>query len=188
MNAVTKNHSYAVLWSIGVLVLLMLALTLVGCGSVSTVASNPSASAAAPVSEEVAPPPVNDFIKQFGEAITWEDGLSISVSAPTEFVAGPYAAGVVEGWPQLAFEIVVTNGTDAVVEPFVFPSMTAAGESASSVFDSGNGVSGPPSTSLLPGQTIKWIAVFSVAGTEDMTMDISPGLMYENGIFTNIPF
>jgi hypothetical protein len=178
------KKSIAVLAAASVLIL-----ALVGCSPVSQAeAPAPEASIAQPpVTEEPkpTPPPKLDLLA-FGEAMTWDDGMSLSVSAVEPYQAGEWAAGVVEGQPQVQFRIVVTNGTQAVYEPTVYGQMISGGQGASQIFDSGNGLVGAPMGAVLPGQTIEWIEAYSVADPASLTFQVSPGYEYEDAIFTNV--
>ena len=170
--------------------LLLLALALIvsfflmGCTTQQATAADPQASqAAAP--DTVAPPaPEDDGINAFGETVTYDDGLSLSVSTPAPYQPTEMAAGAVEGHTSLAFEFVLTNNSSENVEPLVFGSATSGGVEAPGVFDTSNGISFPPSTVLLPGQTIKWNSVYSVLDPADVTLQVSAGFEYDDAIFT----
>ena len=173
---------------------LILALGLTGCGisgSSGGKAVNkpaPEPSVAQPVEDEPAPAQ-DDMIVGFGEAITYENSVSISVSAPAEFVAGEYAAGVVAGQPQVVFTLVLTNGSDEVLNPMAYGTLSSGGAEASAIFDTGNPageIGSAPTTAVLPGQTVQWLEAYSVADPAAMTFQVSPSFEYKDAIFTNI--
>lgn len=164
-----------------------------GCGPVEASSQPaPEASVAQPVEEKeetAEPSVVNEYVKQFGEVFTWEDGVSISISEPAAFQASEYAMGATPGQEQVIFTIVLTNGTSEVLDPVIFTTGASGGSEAALIFDSGNEVGAvgqSPSTSLLPDQTVKWYVAFSVADPTNITVETSPGFGYENVIFTNI--
>lgn len=131
--------------------------------------------------------PENTGVVAFGDVITYADEISLSVSAPADYVPTEWAAGMVEGQPTVVFEFVITNGSSEPFAPeMVFATLSSAGVEASGVFDTENNIGFPPTTSVLPGQTIKWNQAWSVADPAVMTMDISAGFTYDNAIFTNI--
>src|SRR5688572_29311506 len=152
------------------------ALALAGCtsveaggGSSKDSAPSPKPSFAEPAPEptsEPVPDPQEDMILAFGEAMTWENKVSLSVSARGPFTAGEYAAGATPGQEQIVFTLVITNNSTEVLEPSVYGTLSSGGAEASRIFDSGNPageISSGPSTAILPGQTIQWLEAYSVA-------------------------
>lgn len=142
-----------------------------------------------PTSEPEPAPEPDDMILAFGEAMTWEDGVSLSVSAPGAFTAGEYAAGVVPGQAQIVFTIVITNGSSEVLDPLAYGTLSSGGQEASAIFDSGNpagDIGMSPTTAILPGQTVQWLEAYSVVDPASLTFQIAPSFAYEDAIFTNI--
>ena len=178
---------------IAALAALTLAVTLTACavpgGARHDDSAKPAPSLAEPPAEEKpTPPPALDLLA-FGEAMEWQDGVQMSVSEPVPFTATEWAAGVVEGQAQIAFTIVITNNSDEVLEPSVYSRLSSGGQEASTIFDTGNplgDVSMPPSTAVLPGQTVQWIEAYSVADPATLTYQTAPSFSYEDAIFTNI--
>lgn len=176
-------------------VALVTALALTGCGA-QTLSNDSGAAKPAPSLAEpkAAPTPepkpkADDSIVAFGEARTYENGVSISVSVPAPFTAGPYAAGVVAGQPQVVFTLVLTNNSTEILDPMVYSRVSAGGAEASVIFDSGNPVGeigGGPMTAILPGQTVQWLEAYSVADPASITFQVSPSFEYVDAIFTNI--
>lgn len=176
-------------------VLLMVVLS--ACSTSAVTAPDPNASAAvvddssADSSTESTPPPVNNLIKNFGEVVTYDSGLSISLSEPIPFTPGEYAAGVVEGQTPLVFKVVLTNNTSDAIDPYTFVSVSSAGAESSTISDVQNPEYGdiglPPTTKVLPGQTVEWYVGFSVADPSTITADVQTALELESAVFTNIP-
>jgi hypothetical protein len=169
-----------------------LLLTLAGCASVPPAPINepaPEASLAAPPEKpEVVPPPALDLLA-FGEAMTWEDGIQLSVSEAAPFTPGEYAAGVIAGQPAIVFTLVITNNSDAVLEPMAYGTLSSGGQEASEIFDMGNPIGeigGSPSTAILPGQTVQWLEAYSVVDPANLTFQVSPTFSHEDAIFTNV--
>lgn len=124
----------------------------------------------------------------FGSAVTFPGGESISVSPPASFTATAEAAGAVAGQPQVIFAVVITNGTKSVLSPYTELSGNSGGSAANQISDLDNPVGSvgfPPTTDLLPGQTVKFLAAFSVSDPTDITLEISPGFGNGSAIFTN---
>lgn len=169
----------------------LLAVTLVGCTPADHKSSpaNTGAAAAADPSFAATPTPepkVGNLA--FGDAMTWTDGVSISVSQPVPFTPGQYAAGATQA-TSILFTITLTNGSDANLEPMVYNRVSSGGVEASAIFDSGNPVGeigGTPNTVVLPGQTVTWLEAYSVADPAVLTFQTNPSFKYEDAIFTNI--
>lgn len=190
MNSTTEKHILLLYILIALLAISILCLIFTGCST--KVATDATASQAAVAAEETqTPPAVNEFAKKFGDTITWSNGVSISVGAPTTYTPTEYAAGVVPGSTNVVFEIVLTNNGAEPYDPVVWPSVSSGGVEASNIADVGSdlGTIGlVPTTTVLPGQTIKWYQAFSVADANTITFQISPDPFGDKGIFTNIPF
>ncbi len=177
-----------------VLLGLALMLSFTGCGKGAASTTDPAAVAAeaeTPAEETKPEPPAeNTLLKQLGEVITYEDGLSISVSAPVAFAPTEYAAGADQA-NQVLFTLVVTNNTDKPLDPSFYGSISSGGVEASKIYDMDNPVGDvnfAPTTAILPGQTISWNEAWSIADPASITVDFFVGFGYENAIFTNIPF
>ncbi len=56
---------------------------------------------------------------------------------------------------------------------------------AAQVFDSEQGISGPPATTLLPGRESAFQVVFGVMDPADLVLEVTPGFEYEPAIFTS---
>jgi len=171
-------------------VLFMLAFLLSGCAvTPKAEAVDPQASQAAapaPAPDTLEPPAEEDNgVLAFGETVTWDNNVSLSVSVPAPYTPTEYAAGTVEGQSVVAFEFVLTNNSGENYEPFVYGTATSGGVEAPGVFDTSNGMSLPPTTVLLDGQTIKWTQAFSVADPANITMQVSAGFEYDDAIYTN---
>lgn len=190
MNITTKRSINPWVIALGIAVIVLLVLLFAGCSTKTSIASDPQASSAvAPPTQT--PPPVNEYAKHFGETITWADGSSISVSDPSPFVPTEYAAGLTPGTTPVVFEIVYTNNTDKPYDPIMWPQVSSGGVESTSISDLSNSlgqVGFVPTTTVLPGQTVKWYQAFSVADPSNITLVISPDSFGEKGIFTNIPF
>ena len=125
----------------------------------------------------------------FGDAVTYVDDVSISVSTPAGFTPGEYAAGA-DQEANLVFSITITNGSKENLDPRTYSKVSSGGVESSSIFDSGNPVGdlgGGPSTVILPGGTIAWMEAYSVKDPAAIIFQIAPSYDYNDAIFTNIP-
>lgn len=180
------HSSKAVLTVVAVCTLMVMAFILTGCSATPQADAVDAEASQAAAPDTVAPPaPEDDGINAFGETVTWDDNVSISVSAPAPFTPSEYAAGSVEGHTSLLFEFVLTNNSDENFEPLVWNTATSGGVEAPGIFDTAAGISFPPTTVLLPGQTIKWNQAYSVLDPANITMQVSAGILHDDAIYTN---
>lgn len=194
-NAVRRSNIAVLLF---VLLALAFLFIITGCTTTEAVAADPKASAATveedTVTAEVEPPAIDELVKQFGDVVTYKDGVSISVSAPTPFTPSnldyfPLA----EGETAVILKVVLTNNSDKPFEPSALAQANSGGKPATYLSDYANpeygNVGGFPTTSILPGQTLEWFVGFGVADPADITLEISPTpFEYDNAIFTNVAF
>ena len=164
--------------------------TLTACSTPATSVdpdAKPATSEQAPAAVEEAPAE-NELIKSFGEVVSYEDGVSISVALVGEFTPSEFAI-VNEGEIPLVFKVVLTNNSDKPLEPGVIPQANSGGKPATYIADVGNPEYGDlgmfPTAAILPGQTLEWFTAFGVADASDVTMQLSPmPIDYDDAIFT----
>ena len=124
----------------------------------------------------------------FGETNVWENGVQLSVSAPEPYTPSEAAVGA-DLPDNLVFTITIRNNSSEHLEPSPFPQLSSGGQEAGQIFDvmaDGQSVSVPPTTVVLPGQSVSWRAAWSVADPNALTMQVAPNFEYEDAIFTNI--
>lgn len=179
----------ALLVILSVLAVLIAAVFLVGCTTAKVVTPDPAAESSV-IEDPTQTPPMPVFTEEFGATYTWDSGISISISEPAPYTPTEFAAGVVEGQQNLAFKIVLTNNSDEPFEWFGQESLASGGQEASAIFDGSHSefgdVGSAPMTSVLPGQTIEWFVGYSVLDPSSLTFEITPDVLYDNAIFTNI--
>ncbi|KRE29099.1 hypothetical protein ASG80_20410 [Agromyces sp. Soil535] len=125
----------------------------------------------------------------FGETMTWEDGVSMTVSEPETFTPSDLAMGADQA-KNLAFTLTITNDSSENIQPVVFSRLASDGTEATRIFDvgaDGGQVGIPPTTAILPGESITWREAWSVADPDSLTMQTAPSFQYEDAIFTNVP-
>lgn len=122
----------------------------------------------------------------FGETITYHDGLELTVSSPEEYWPSDSAAGSAFHDSFVRFTVTVTNGTDAPFDSswLIVHVQSGLGE-GERVFDSGQGIDGDPSSTLLSGRTTEWDIAFGVEAPDDIVMTISPDWEYDPMFYTN---
>lgn len=188
---VTKKNSDIGKIFIALLVLsvgAIIAFIMTGCSVPVAETADPKASQAAAPAEVDEPVDTLevDGLYGFGETVTWENNVSLSVSTPVEYQPSELAAGMVDGQTTVLFEMVLTNNSDENFDPIMlYYTASSGGVEASGVFDVSNGIDFQPSTVVLPGQSIKWQAAYSVADINNITLQTSIGFEYDDAIFTN---
>jgi hypothetical protein len=132
-----------------------------------------SAAAEAPKSEN----------SKFGESYTFSNGVVVTVSAPQPLTPSEFASKGTE--PNfLAFDVTVVNGTQENFDPSLFyVTLQSANAEATGVYDAE--ISIPPQTALLPGREVTWKVGYGVLDTNDLVMEVTPGVEYVGRIFTN---
>ncbi|WZH52917.1 MAG: hypothetical protein PIR53_02730 [Nocardioides alkalitolerans] len=109
----------------------------------------------------------------FGQAYTWDNGLTVTVSAPEQFQPSEYAFVEGEGTP-LKFTITVVNNTGDNYEPVGdYITLQSGNAEAASIYDMET-LSDTPSTVLLDGREIVYSIGFMAADPADLVMEFQP--------------
>ena len=166
-----------------ILALFILAFLFAGCSTPASSTPDPAASSASAPEETKPEPPA---IPVFGETVSYPDGLSISVSTPVAYEPSGTAMGMVEGQSYVVFEFVITNNTDENFEPtLVMATASSGGVEAESIFDSEKQIGFPPTTTVIPGATIKWQQAWSVTDPNNITMEVPVDLFNDPALFVS---
>ena len=123
----------------------------------------------------------------FGDTQAWDDGVSMTVSEPEPFTPSDLAAGADQA-EDVIFTLTITNDSSENVQPVVLPSLDSDGVEATRIFDvgaEGGQVGIPPTTAVLPGESITWREAWSVADADALTMEAAPSFRYEDVTWTN---
>jgi len=144
--------------------------------SSSTSAEVTTSSAAAAASDQAA----------FGETYKWVDGLEVTVSAGTPFTPSDYVVADSPATAYLSYTVTIVNKTGATYEPALFSTSVQSGDKeGDQIFDSANGYTGTPSTSILDGRQSSFTVGFGVSNPADVVMEIRPGFDYKKAFFTS---
>jgi len=121
---------------------------------------------------------------KFGETNTWEDNISIRVSAPKVFDPTEYAAGT-EGFKYfVVFTITVVNKSGAAYDPTdLTDSVQSNDTEGSRVFDS-QGTS-ELGTKILNGRQGTFKAAYGVANPKDIVLEVTPSYEHASAIWTS---
>jgi hypothetical protein len=135
--------------------------------------------------------PVGDLA--FGDTMTWDDGVALTVSAPEAYTPSAFAVGSTLA-NNVVFTMTITNNSTENVQPVPFPTLTSGDQEASQIFDVGEDLEGnrddvgiPPTAIVPPGGSVSWRVAWSVADPASLTMEASPSFAYANVTFTNVP-
>jgi hypothetical protein len=139
-------------------------------------------------SPEAASPPTSAAAvnPRFGETYEYEDGLSLTISAPQPYTPSDSAA-VGEPVPTqfVVFEVTIKNGTGGNYDPVSFTATMQSGNTEQQqVFDSAAGIGGTPTTPILPGRESVFRIAFGAGDPNDLVMQVSPGFEYDAVIYT----
>jgi len=148
---------------------------LTACGSSGHIESG-STTNTATSKPAAAPSKAPETNPHFGQAYVYDDGLSVSVSAPQPYTPSPNAAGATAA-TNLIFTITVKNGTKENFDPSLMLNSLNSGSTAASVITDLQGPQGDvtgfaPQTPLTPGQSVSFKTAYSVADANDLTMSI----------------
>jgi Protein of unknown function (DUF2510) len=137
-----------------------------------------------PGAEPAPDPPAGAETAVFGETRQYTDGLAVTVSEPRPFE--PSETGLAgEATAYVVFDVTVANGSDQPYEPFILASVQSGNLEAEEVFDSGSGLQGTPSTTVLPGREVRFQIGYGVADPADLVLQITPGFDYERAIYVS---
>jgi hypothetical protein len=135
--------------------------------------------------------PVGNLV--FGDTMTWDDGVALTVSAPEAYTPSAFAVGSTLA-SNVVFTMTITNNSTENLQPVPFPTLTSGGQEASQIFDVGEDLEGngddvgiPPTAIVPPGGSVSWRVAWSVADPASLTMEASPSFAYANATFTNVP-
>ncbi|GHF22489.1 hypothetical protein [Pseudolysinimonas yzui] len=161
--------------------LVLVSVMLTGCVSGSPSTNTPTGTNR-PAETTEAPPEAGNPV--FGDSFEWSDGLAITVSAPAGYQpsASAYAP---EAAAYVVFTVTIVNGSDENYEPAFTASMQSGNTESEQVFDIDQGVSGGPTTTLLPGREVTFPLAFGVSDPEDLVLEVGIDFAHDTAIFTS---
>ncbi|WP_238476295.1 DUF2510 domain-containing protein [Agromyces mariniharenae] len=122
----------------------------------------------------------------FGQTMSWEDGVTMTVTPPEPYVPTEFATG--GGANNVVFALTITNGSPGPINLLTYSQVTSAGQPGSIVYDvldSGEEISAEPSGVLEPGQSVTWREAWAVADPNAITLLDSPTVDHVEVTFTN---
>jgi hypothetical protein len=141
--------------------------------------------------EEPAAPASGDL--RFGETMTWDDGVALTVSVPEPYTPSDFAVGATQA-NSVVFTLTLTNNSTADLQPLPLPTLSSGDQEVSQVFDVGSDVFGPgddvgfpPTATIEPGGSVSWRVAWSLDDPSSLTMEAAPNLLYPSATFTKAP-
>jgi hypothetical protein len=175
-------------WVVGGIVLLVIIIGSANAGRGNrgtTPTAGPAATVAAPAPAALAPADQPDAgsgpgIVSWGQRATTADGLGVEVAKPEAYTPSRSAAGN-DRERAVKVTTTVVNGTSEPYELTTFvigPTATHDGRPAPAVIDFGGGADIVPVTTVLPGKSFSYSAVYSVGAQEaDLQLEYRPDFM-----------
>lgn len=161
-------------------------------GTTPPVTTSPTAEAAPaftePTTEPEPTPTEDDGPAKFGQVFEYEDGMTISVGAPTSGMATDTAAGAEETAGEIMIlTVTITNGTKKVFDPNLVRAdlnYGADGTAAQRVYDSAQNLGSGFEGKILPGKKQVAKLAFGVpAHPGEVLVSISPSFSYNEAMF-----
>ncbi|MDR6906405.1 hypothetical protein J2X63_002091 [Agromyces sp. 3263] len=130
---------------------------------------------------------------RFGETMTWDDGVALTVSVPEPYTPSDFAVGATRA-TSVVFTLTLTNNSTGELQPLPLPTLTAGDQEVSEIFDVGaevfdpaDDVGFPPTATIEPGGSVSWRVAWSLDDSSSLTMEAAPNLLYPSATFTNAP-
>ena len=144
-----------------------------------------------PTPEQPEAPVAGDLA--FGETMTWDDGVALTVSVPEPYTPSEFAVGATRE-NTVVFTLTITNNSTEDLQPLPLPTLSSGDQEVSQVFDIGSDVFGPgddvgipPTATVEPGGSVSWRAAWSLDDPSSLTLQAAPSLLYPSATFTNVP-
>jgi hypothetical protein len=124
-------------------------------------------------------------VAEFGQRVSFDDGLAVEVTAAQPYNPGRYAAGH-DGDRAVTFDITVVNGSDEPYDALMtVVNATHEGRQVSRIYDSGSGGSENPTGTVLPGRSTTFTVALSLEeAVGALQLEVTPGFLGEPAIFT----
>ncbi|WP_448811210.1 DUF2510 domain-containing protein [Agromyces bauzanensis] len=129
----------------------------------------------------------------FGETMTWDDGVALTVSAPEPYTPSEFAVGATQA-NHIVFTLTITNNSSEDLQPLPLPTLSAGDQEVSQVIDlggdlldPGDDVGIPPTATVEPGGSVSWRVAWSVDDPSALTLQVAPNFAYPSATFTNGP-
>ncbi|AFV88597.1 MAG: hypothetical protein SOH99_03070 [Acidipropionibacterium acidipropionici] len=123
-------------------------------------------------------------VATFGGAFAYQDGLSVTVSAPKDYQPSEYSSDEGRFDTYVKFDVRVVNNTGKPWDPGMFnATVQSDNEEGEQIFDSEGGLDGAPSTKLLNGREVRFTVGYGVANPKDIVMEVNPDFVHTAVMF-----
>ncbi|MFD4421376.1 DUF2510 domain-containing protein [Agromyces sp. NPDC058484] len=129
----------------------------------------------------------------FGETMTWDDGVALTVSAPEPYTPSDLAVGATHA-NHVVFTLTITNSSTADLQPLPLPTLSSGDQDVSQIFDvggdpfgPGDDVGFPPTATVESGGSVSWRAAWSVDDPSSLMLQAAPSFLYPSATFTDAP-
>lgn len=129
----------------------------------------------------------------FGETMTWDDGVALTVSAPEPYTPSDFAVGATRA-SHVVVTLTITNDSTEDLQPLPLPSLSSGDQEVSRIFDLGSDLTSPaddvgipPTATIEPGGSVSWRAAWSLDDPSSLTLQVAPSFQYPKANFTNAP-
>ena len=120
----------------------------------------------------------------FGETVTFTSGVAITVGVPVGYEPTEFAAMNENAERAMRMSVTITNGSAEALDYLPSLMVSHGGNAVTGVYDSGNGLVDPPTTSLLPGDSTTFDAVFGIgADVADVQVEWRDGFIGDPAIY-----
>lgn len=112
---------------------------------------------------------------EFGSTVTFDDGSTLTCSAPKKFTRDEWAVGGDDMKYAVKSKCTFTNGAEETFDPVgTSGSLTAGGVEGDSVYQSGLDA---PENPVLPGRSVSWWMGYGTDSLDDMQLTVSLGFI-----------
>lgn len=162
------------------------AATLAGCTLPPQPIEAPESTTVAEPVDEPVTPTAGQPEGTFGKAVKYDDGLTVKLSQPEPFTPDETAFTEGKSDQYVKFTVTITNDTDERFDPLMtYISLASAGVEGTPVYDVVNGLSSPPETVIVPGDSRSWVVAFGVTDPDDLIAQVGMGdLVHDDALFT----
>ncbi|MEV1129273.1 DUF308 domain-containing protein [Agromyces sp. NPDC049794] len=130
---------------------------------------------------------------RFGETMTWDDGVALTVSVPEPYTPSDFAVGATQA-NHVVFTLTITNDSSEDLQPLPLPTLSSGDQEVSQIVDLGgdllnpaDDVGIPPTATVEPGGSVTWRVAWSLDDPSSLTLQAAPSLGYPSVTFTNVP-
>jgi hypothetical protein len=121
----------------------------------------------------------------FGETVSFDDGMHVTIDQPKAFKPSEYAAGT-EGYTHFVkFRVTIDNRSGKTFDPTMAMTSVMSGDTqGSEVYDSDRNLGGGPTTKLLNGRKVTYTVGFGVEDPKDIVVQFDLSFDHETAMYS----